>query len=336
MPLTAAQTTAFFEHEVQMGIPHAAAMQLRDEGITTVDDLIDFDKNTVEQIAANLRRPAGRVPDPNPAAADGATVPATPPFVFGAKSQQRLIVAAQLIRYYEMVGRNTTVGNLQWRNAMKNFSEQWKALENKKAGDEPELPKITKVLPVIKWTEAFRDYLHRVIRVHKVPLAYVVRPEEEMPNIGTIAVGAPHSAEHGSIEVEMIERAQHNHPLFREDNSAVYYKLKEATRSTSYAASIKPFQRTKNSRGAWLALSTQYAGNDKWEAEIKRHEQLLHTRLVWKGQSNFPIDRFIAQHRNAFVSMQAAAECVTYQLPRNEHSRVGYLLDAIQISDEGL
>jgi hypothetical protein len=90
---------------------------------------------------------------------------------------------------------------------MKNFSEQWKALENKKSADEPEVPKITKALPVIKWTEAFRDYLHRVISVRKVPLAYVVRTEEEVPNIGTIAVGAPHSAEHGSIEVEMIERA---------------------------------------------------------------------------------------------------------------------------------
>jgi hypothetical protein len=110
--------------------------------------------------------------------------------------------------------------------------------------------------------------------------------------------------------------------------------LEEATRATSYAASIKPFQRTKNGRVAWLALLNQYAGKDKWEAKIKRHEQLLHTRL-WKGQSNFTLDRCIAQHRNAFVSMQAAAEHITYQLP-NEHSRVGYLLDAIQSSDAGL
>jgi hypothetical protein len=77
-----------------------------------------------------------------------------------------------------------------------------------------------------------------------------------------------------------------------------------------------------------MALSNQYAGKDKWEAEIKRHAQLLHTRL-WKGQSNFTLNRFIAHHRNAFVSMQAAAERITYQLP-NEHSRVWYLLDAIQ------
>jgi hypothetical protein len=61
----------------------------------------------------------------------------------------------------------------------------------------------------------------------------------------------------------LITQAAHGHALFREDNSAVYYKLEEATRATSYATSIKPFQRAENGRMAWLALSNQYAGNDK-------------------------------------------------------------------------
>jgi hypothetical protein len=43
---------------------------------------------------------------------------------------------------------------------MKNFSEQWKALEDKKAGKDPEVLKTTKALPVVKWTEAFRDHMH--------------------------------------------------------------------------------------------------------------------------------------------------------------------------------
>ena len=208
-------------------------------------------------------------------------------------------------------------------------------MEDQKGGDKPEVPKITKALTIIKWTEAFRDYLHRVIGVRTTPLAYVIHPEAAVPAIGPqAAIGTPHSAEHEAIETELIVLASHGHLLFREDNSAVYYKLEEATRATSYAASIKLYQRTKNGREAWLALSSQYAGKDKWEAEIKCHEQLLHTRM-WKGQSNFTLERFIAQHRNAFVSMQAAAKHVTYQLP-NEHSQVGYLLDAIQCNDAGL
>jgi hypothetical protein len=223
MPLTAAQTTAFFEHAAQMGIPNATVVQLQAKGIGSVDDLVDFDKDTIEQIAANLRRPAGRVPDPNPAAAAGSTVP-TPPFVFRAKSQQRLINAPKLVRYYDTVGRNTTAGNLQWTPVMKNFSEQWKAMEDKKkSGDEPEIPKINKALPVIKWTEAFRDYLHQSIGVRTIPLACVIRPEAQVPLIGNQAPGNPHSFEHEAIETELIARASHGHPLFREDNAAVYY-----------------------------------------------------------------------------------------------------------------
>jgi hypothetical protein len=113
-----------------------------------------------------------------------------------------------------MVGRPITVGNLQWTGVVKNFSEQWKALETKKSSEEPEVPKITKALPVIKWTEAFGCYLHRVVGVRKIPLAYVIRPEVAVPVIGTIAAGAPHLTDHGSIEVKMIERAQYNHPLY--------------------------------------------------------------------------------------------------------------------------
>ena len=83
-----------------------------------------------------------------------------------------------------------------------------------------------------------------------------------------------------------------------------------------------------------MAITGQYAGKDKWAAEIKQQEQLLHT-CVWKGQSNFSFEKFIAQHRNAFVWMQACAEHIQYQLP-NRHSQVGFLLDAIQTSDAGL
>jgi hypothetical protein len=54
-----------------MGIPHATVVQLAKEGISSVIDLADFDKESLQQLAGNLRR-LGRVPDPNPAAQPGA------------------------------------------------------------------------------------------------------------------------------------------------------------------------------------------------------------------------------------------------------------------------
>ena len=84
-----------------------------------------------------------------------------------------------------------------------------------------------------------------------------------------LAAGEPYSLEHGSVEQELVARASHTHALFREDNLDVYYKLEEAMRGTPYPASIKPFQRAKQGREAWLEITGQYAGKDKWAAEIK-------------------------------------------------------------------
>ena len=68
MVVTTAQTTAFFENPDQMGIPHVTVIQLQVEGITGIQDLVDIDKDTLQQLADNLRKLAGHVPDPNPAA----------------------------------------------------------------------------------------------------------------------------------------------------------------------------------------------------------------------------------------------------------------------------
>ena len=307
--LTAVQTTAFFENADQMGIPHAMVVQLGIEGIVTVGDLADFNKDSLQQLADNLRKPGGWITDPNPAAAAGAMI-ATPAFVFGAKSQKRLGVACDLVQYYNTVGHDLTAPNMRWNQVGKNFEIQWKALKDRKDEDPPEVPKITKTLPIMKWTEAFQDYLHRVIGVRVILLAYIICTDSDVPMPAPqLAPNQPHSEAHGSIEYKLVERASHEHPLFRDDNSEVYFKLEEATHGTTYAASIKPFQRAKNRRGAYAALTSQYAGRDKWESEIRRQDDLLHNR-VWKGQSNFPLEGFVAQHRNAFVSMQQCAKHV--------------------------
>ena len=159
MVLTAAQMTAFFENADQTGVQHATVVQLALEGLQSVDDLADFDKEALQQLADNLQRPGGRVPNPNPGAAVGKTIP-MPAFVFGAKSQKRLGITCELVRYYNTVGRDLTVASMRWNNVIKNFEIQWKALRTKKDEDTLEVPKISKSLPIIKWTEAFQDHLH--------------------------------------------------------------------------------------------------------------------------------------------------------------------------------
>ena len=90
MPLTNAQTTAFFENATQMAIPRATVQQMANEGISAVADLSEFTKESIDKLATSLRK------TPRPA-------PATGNFILGAKSQKRLTVAADAVRYYETV-----------------------------------------------------------------------------------------------------------------------------------------------------------------------------------------------------------------------------------------
>ena len=125
------------------------------------------------------------------------------------------------------MSRDLTAASMRWNNIIKNFEIQWKALKAKKDKDTPEVPKISKSLPIIKWMEAFQDHLNRVISVWMIPLAYVTRTNEDVPAVAPpLQVGQPHSEEQGSIEGELITRASHTHAIFRDDNVAVYYALK--------------------------------------------------------------------------------------------------------------
>ena len=123
MVFTSARTTAFFESPDQMGILHVTMVQIQLEGIQSIADLAYFEKDSLQQFADNLRKPGGRLPDPDPNAPAGATIP-MPAFTYGAKSQKRLTVACDLFRYYQTVGRDLTAANIQWNQLMSNFEIQ--------------------------------------------------------------------------------------------------------------------------------------------------------------------------------------------------------------------
>ena len=105
MVLTNAQRMSFFQGAAQLGIPTTTIVQMAIDGIKAARDLLDFDETSIKQIAENLRRPPGGVDA----------------FVFGAKSQTRLVHACNLMRFYHTTGRDPTPANLQLDSVMKKF-----------------------------------------------------------------------------------------------------------------------------------------------------------------------------------------------------------------------
>eukprot|EP00957_Ditylum_brightwellii_P208992 15359806-Ditylum_brightwellii.AAC.1 len=96
----------------------------------------------------------------------------------------------------------------------------------------------------------------------------------------------PHGEEFTSIEEELVPQASQMHPLYHKDNA-------------------------QNGRGALASIIQQFAGANKWQAELSLRD------------------------KGAFIVMKEAAENVPFQLP-NKFTSVGFLLADTTSSDAGL
>ena len=94
-----------FTDNFQMELQAAIFNQLAVEDILNVDDLIDFDTDSLEQVANNLCCPADRAVA----------------FTFGAKLHKNLLAAAKLVKHYKTVGRALTAPNISWNHMIWNF-----------------------------------------------------------------------------------------------------------------------------------------------------------------------------------------------------------------------
>ena len=89
--------------------------------------------------------------------------------------------------------------------------------------------------------DMFLDLLSRLVGARNILLIYVVRTEVELDNDMRLhlPVGQCYTSESSSIDQELITRASYNHPIFKKDNTKVYYLLEKVTRGITYLASIK-------------------------------------------------------------------------------------------------
>ena len=130
--LTDPETTAFLTERAQMGLSVGLRLALQREGVLYVEDLGEFDDDQFKEISSNLRNPAHVA-----SAADSAVFVRPCNHIIPARSLMRLKVAAELVRFYQAVGRPlTALGMSQTVSSV--FALQWKSIQDRKkepAGD---------------------------------------------------------------------------------------------------------------------------------------------------------------------------------------------------------
>ena len=329
-PFDAAALTAFFEDVGSMGLSNRTRMQLAHEGIADPVDFKEFDADGLDAIFSNLYKPP-KVPAAGAAALAAGRLREIQAYEVSAKSKMRLKGAMLIVKFYDDVGRPLDPDNMAWP-VIKRFLEQWKALMERKKAEIGTPPKITKNQAVHKWIDSFTLHLTQKVGVRNAPVAYVVRAVAAVDvNPPARQDGDPHSEETGSIEGDLTARMTHNHPLFKVDNGSVFDMIEIAVRGHDVAATIAPFRRTRDGRGALLALKSQHAGKAIYDQLVKEAESVLKNRQ-WSGTTSITLQQHMGLHRKAFITLSECAEQIPVDVP-NERARVTYLLDSIITTD---
>jgi hypothetical protein len=140
MPFTATQLTSFWTDNAQMGLSACTCVQMAAEGLKVPADFIDFaEKDELNALLKHLYKPA-KTTHGHGAAQVLCEVQANE---VPAKLVIRLYGVRVIVKYYNSVGRDLESEDLEW-DVVKNFTEQWKSLLEKKAADVGTPPKLTK------------------------------------------------------------------------------------------------------------------------------------------------------------------------------------------------
>ena len=334
--------TPFWTDRDQMALSGAVRTRLEGEGLQIIADFADFKDDQLKQAFKNMRtsipptQGVAEVLDANGTVVFPAIqpVPPMPGLNVSAKCMLRLKVASLAYHYYVSIQRPFTVANMHYMNVLKGFYVEWEAIEKLSDETKPDVPKLTKHQTPIRWVESFKDCAFRTFGVRGAPLSYVIRDNDTVKADfeDPLSFGRAYGSS-GSVMQELIDRINHTDPLFKTDNGTVYSMLEVASRATIYATTIKPFSRNKDGRGAWKAMLSSHVGDDKWE-QLQRDKLKFLMNTKWNGKS-YSLEKFLGQHRSAYVQLEEAAMHVNIQLP-TPHTRVGYLLDNISHNDPDL
>jgi hypothetical protein len=309
-----------------MGLPDRTRIKLAAEGLTNPEDFIDFpDKEDLDALILKCLKPAK--------IAGGAAANARPrevlQYEIPARSEVRLQCARLIVKYYSTVGREIEADDLFWP-VLRNFMEHWKAMKEKKSAPVGIPPKLNKDMAVHRWIERFAQDLEEVIGVRNAPLTYLTRPSIATPaDVATAvrAVDQPYAEIYTSIEEEMKYCLSHTHNLMKADNATLFHRIDKAVTGHDVYATIAPYRRYQDGRGAFLAILSQHAGRHVYDKIVKDAMHVLTVRK-WTGNPSITLAQHIASHRKAFIQLADAKEHTPTETP-NPRQRVSYLLNSM-------
>ena len=166
-----------------------------------------------------------------------------------------------------------------------------------------------KFLTPRKWRifkDGFRTYTHSIRGISNIPLAYVIRPNNE--------------ATAGITFHNETEQAVATAPLrggsYMADNEQLFGLLLSLVLEGPGYYYVKAFEATRNGRGAWLALMSHYEGRAFRENSINEAYSTIENSCYIGETQNFSFEQYITLYQGAYTTLEEYNENV------NEEKRV--------------
>ena len=127
----------------------------------------------------------------------------------------RLTTACHAVQYYKTIDREIIPVMMRGENTLKNFHEALKALQTLANKTAPDVPCISRAMPVMKWAPVFELVIESIYGTRDfLPLMYVIRKEQNPADPSSPLIpNIPYLEKHGSLQGELIARAENDHVI---------------------------------------------------------------------------------------------------------------------------
>jgi len=213
----------------RIGLSAAASQVIVDEqGLDSLNEIRLLTDDEIESLCKVVRRPGGTIPGPNVGDAP-VNNPGTP---INLRAENHLKLLAFFLRHQERVSLTTQVADItldaiRALRELRDFESTYKAPDDPPAINAKDWPKTM---------ESIHEYLRSFLGDHKIPLAYVVRKDENIPVNDQMT-------EYPTVQDAMIARAKHftvaangtktPDPVYINNREKVYEIIAKMTREHS-------------------------------------------------------------------------------------------------------
>ena len=289
----------------RLGFTGVAQIFITDaQGLNTLEEFHILTDSEVESLVKVIRRPGGTIADPAPGAAPDSCIP-NPGVAVSLRAENNLKLACYFLCHKHKTSCTVNANDITLANvrALRDFKE-WEDTQ-----DDPSAPELTARPDGPKAFEAIQEWLKSCLGVTKIPLAYVIRVNED---VQPEAVDPPDG--YDSVQEEMIARAPildpaGNHTAtFLSDRQRVWEKIAEITRDHDCWTYVRPAQRSRNGRLAYLGLYDHYLGENNVDTKSTRAESRLEKTTYSREKRNWNFEKYVKVHADQHAILEGLVD----------------------------